>query len=256
MLFALSVALPSRPIKKSRNALAISGFCRIFAPKYLLITLSDSDKILPTPCTGPASCAFPEAKSSKTGASVSYTPAPDKHWYVFRITYNREQLAADYLIDQGIYAYLALGWKQVLREGKKKRILRPLFNMVFAYVTPDQADTFVHDTPLCPFITYYYDHFTVGLDYRNPPLTIPAVEMQSFIRATCLQDPHVMAVDPERCNFLSDEEVLVTDGPFAGVRGRVVRVSRQNRIAVSLRGISTLIVTAYIPTAFLEKVSQ
>ena len=62
-----------------------------------------------------------------------------------------------------------------------------------------------------------------------------------------------MAVEPERCNFLSDEEVLVTDGPFAGVRGRVVRVSRQNRVAVSLRGISTLIVTAYIPTAFLEK---
>ena len=218
--------------------------------------LSNADRVVPDPRTGLASCALPEAKSSKTGALVAYTPDPDKRWYVFRITYNREQLAADYLIDQGIYAYLALGWKQEIRDGKKKRVLKPLFNMVFAYVTPDQADTFVHANPLCPFITYYYDHFTVGLDYRNPPLTIPTVEMQSFIRATSLQDPHVMAVAPERCSFLSDEEVLVTDGPFAGVRGRVVRVSRQNRVAVSLRGISTLIVTAYIPTAFLEKVDK
>ena len=203
---------------------------------------------------GLASCAFPEAKSSQTGVSVEYTPAPDKQWYVFRITYAREQQATDYLIEHGIYAYLAMGWKQIVKDGKKRRVLRPLFNLVFAYVTPDQAYTFVRDTPLCPFLTFYYDHFSVALDYRNPPLTIPDSEMQSFVRATVLKDPHVMAVDSSRCNFLSDEEVLVTDGPFAGVRGRVVRVSRQNRIAVSLRGISTLIVTAYIPPAFLEKV--
>lgn len=204
-------------------------------------------------CKRLTSFAFPEAKSSQKGVSVEYAPDPNKKWFVFRITYNREQQAADYLIEHGIYAYLAMGWKQVVRDGKKKRVLRPLLNMVFAYITPDQANTFVHDTPLCPFITFYYDHFTVALDYHNPPLTIPDIEMQSYVRATILQDPHVMAVAPERCNFLSDEEVLVTDGPFAGVRGRVVRVSRQNRVAVSLRGISALIVTAYIPSAFLEK---
>ena len=32
---------------------------------------------------GFASFAFPEAKSSKTGVSVRYVPAPDKCWYVF-----------------------------------------------------------------------------------------------------------------------------------------------------------------------------
>ena len=215
--------------------------------------LSNANMAATSPCIGLASCAFPEARSSQTGVSVEYTPDPDKQWYVFRITYAREQQATDYLIEHGIYAYLAMGWKQIVKDGKKKRVLRPLFNLVFAYVTPDQAYSFVRDTPLCPFLTFYYDHFTVALDYRNPPLTISDSEMQSFVRATILKDPHVMAVDPSRCNFLSDEEVLVTDGPFAGVRGRVVRVSRQNRIAVSLRGISTLIVTAYIPSAFLKK---
>lgn len=215
--------------------------------------LSNANMAATSPCIGLASCAFPEARSSQTGVSVEYTPAPDKQWYVFRITYAREQQATDYLIEHGIYAYLAMGWKQIVKDGKKKRVLSPLFNLVFAYVTPDQAYSFVRDTPLCPFLTFYYDHFTVALDYRNPPLTISDSEMQSFVRATILKDPHVMAVDPSRCNFLSDEEVLVTDGPFAGVRGRVVRVSRQNRIAVSLRGISTLIVTAYIPSAFLKK---
>lgn len=216
--------------------------------------LSNANMAATSTRAGLASCAFPEAKSSRTGVSVEYTPDPTKQWYVFRITYAREQQACDYLIEHGIYAYLAMGWKQELKDGKKRRVLRPLLNLVFAYVTPDEAYTFVRDTPLCPFLTFYYDHFTVALDYRNPPLTIPDSEMQSFVRATILKDPHVMAVDPSRCNFLSDEEVLVIDGPFAGVRGRVVRVSRQNRVAVSLRGITTLIVTAYIPSAFLEKV--
>ena len=171
--------------------------------------LSNANMEVPSPRTGFASCAIPEAKSSQTGVSVEYTPDSAKKWYVFRITYGREQLAADYLIEHGTYAYLAMGWKQELRNGKKHRVLKPLFNLVFAYVTPDEAYTLVRDTPLCSFITFYYDHFTVALDYRNPPLTIPSVEMQSFIRATCLQDPHVMVVDPSLCNFLSDEEVLV-----------------------------------------------
>ena len=218
--------------------------------------LSNANMAATFPRAGLTSCALPKAKSSQTGVSVEYTPDPAKQWYVFRITYAREQQACDYLIEHGIYAYLAMGWKQIFKDGKKKRVLRPLFNFVFAYVTTDEAYTFVRNTSLCPFITFYYDHFSVVLDYRNPPLTIPGHEMQSFIRATSLQDPHVMAVEPERCNFLSDEEVLVTDGPFIGVRGRVARVSRQNRVAVSLRGISTLIVTAYIPTAFLEKVKD
>jgi transcription antitermination factor NusG len=47
--------------------------------------------------------------------------------------------------------------------------------------------------------------------------------------------------------------VRVTDGPFEGIIGRVVRVARQQRVAVEIRGLNALITTAYIPTAFLEK---
>ena len=45
---------------------------------------------------------FPEAASSTTGASVEYTPAPDKYWFVFRASYGREDRAFDYLVDDGI----------------------------------------------------------------------------------------------------------------------------------------------------------
>ena len=36
---------------------------------------------------------IPEAKSSQTGVSVKYVPTPDKHWFVFRASYDREDKA-------------------------------------------------------------------------------------------------------------------------------------------------------------------
>jgi transcription antitermination factor NusG len=45
----------------------------------------------------------------------------------------------------------------------------------------------------------------------------------------------------------------VIEGAFAGVEGRVARVMGQQRVVVSLTKIG-LVSTAYIPTAFLQKV--
>ena len=46
---------------------------------------------------------------------------------------------------------------------------------------------------------------------------------------------------------------MVTDGLFKGVEGKVARVAGQQRVIVSLSKIG-LISTAYIPTAFIEKI--
>ena len=217
--------------------------------------LTNANTAAPAHGVGLTSSAFPEAKSSQKGVSVEYVPSPDRQWYVFRATYSREQQAVDILVEQGIYAYLAMGWKLEFRGGKRHRVLRPLLNLVFAYVTRDEAYTLVRDTPnLSHYLTFYYDHFNIAEDYRNPPLTVDERSMYSFIRATAILNEHVMAVSAEQCHFASNEEVRVIYGPFAGVVGRVVRVARQQRVAITIRGINALIVTAYIPSPFLEKV--
>ena len=50
---------------------------------------------------------IPEAKSTKTGVSVKYVPDQNKSWYVFKASYRREDKAADYLIEDGTYVYIA-----------------------------------------------------------------------------------------------------------------------------------------------------
>lgn len=75
--------------------------------------------------------------------------------------------------------------------------------------------------------------------------------MENFIIATCNQSEHLKFVDESQCHFKGGETVMIIDGMFKGVEGRVARVSGQQRVVISLTDVG-LISTAYIPTAFLR----
>ena len=208
--------------------------------------------------TGFASFAFPEAKSSKTGVSVRYVPCEDKQWYVLRIKYGQAQAVADAIIEDGIYVYLAKVWKDIYVKdtGKKQRKLFPFMNILFAYVTKQEAEKYVKDSTLSKYATYYYNHFVTDSNGYNPPLTVSSMDMAPFIKATALLDEHVMEVDIKTCRFVSDELVRVTAGPFEGIVGRVARVARQKRVVIYIKGLQSGLTTAYIPPCFIEKVEE
>ena len=198
--------------------------------------------------------AFPEAKSSQTGVSVRYVPAPDKCWYVFRASYGREDKASDYLVEDGTYTYIAKKMVEKYVEGKRKRYLQTLIpNLLFAYTTAEKAEEYVNHTPAISYLSYYYNHFKLDDNGKNPPLTVSVEEMNRFIHATCNMNKHLLFVQPSQCHFKGGEQVRVIDGPFTGVEGRVARVAGQQRVVLSLSGIG-LISTAYIPTAFLRPI--
>ena len=198
--------------------------------------------------------AFPEAKSSKTGVSVRYAPAPDKLWYVFRVSYGRVDKASDFLVDNGTYTYIAKKMVEKYVGGKRKRYLQTLIpNLLFAYTTEAKAEEYVNNTPAISYLSYYYNHFKQDDDQKNPPLTVSDKEMGRFVLATSNRNKHLLFVQPSQCHFKGGEEVRVIDGPFAGVEGSVARVAGQQRVVVSLSGIG-LISTAYIPTAFLRPI--
>jgi len=206
------------------------------------------------PSTRLAPDAFPEARSSQTGVSVRYAPDPDKRWYVFRVSYGREDKASDYLVEDGTYTYIAKKMVEKYAGGKRKRYLQTLIpNLLFAYVTKEKAEEYVNNTPALSYLSYYYNHFKLDDSRKNPPLTVSEEEMNRFVLATCNMNPHLLFVQPSQCHFKGGEQVRVIDGAFAGVEGRVARVAGQQRVVLSLSGIG-LISTAYIPTAFLRPI--
>ena len=200
--------------------------------------------------------AFPEAKSSKTGVSVRYAPAQGKRWYVFRVSYGREDKASDFLVDDGTYTYIAKKIVDKYVQGKRKRYLQNLIpNLLFAYTTQEKAKEYVNNKAELSYLSFYYNHFELDDNQKNPPLTVSDEEMNRFILATCNMNQHLLFVQPSQCHFKGGEQVRVIDGPFTGVEGRVARVAGQQRVVISLSSIG-LISTAYIPTAFIRPIDR
>ena len=195
---------------------------------------------------------IPVSKNAKTGVSVRYVPTPDKSWYVFRASYGREDRAKDYIVADGTFVYIAKRYVRKTVNGKQKKVLETLIpNLLFVYTTEDKAEEYVKNTPALSFLTYYYNHFELDKDQKNPPLTVSHKEMENFIIATCNSSEHLKFIDESQCHFKGGDTVMVIDGPFKGTEGRVARVSGQQRVVLSLSNVG-LISTAYIPTAFLR----
>ena len=197
---------------------------------------------------------IPEAKSTRIGVSVRYMPAPDKNWYVLRASYGREDRASDYIVEDGTFVYIAKRYARKSVNGKQKKVLETLIpNLLFVYTTEDKAKEYVKNTPALSYLTFYYNHFQLNENKKNPPLTISCKEMENFIIATSKKSEHLKFVNESQCHFKSGDIVKITDGNFKGVEGRVARVSGQQRVIITLTNVG-LVSTAYIPTAFIKTI--
>lgn len=207
------------------------------------------------PCT--ISC------QNKTGVSVENAQQNSedtsqqkqmKQWFVLRVAYHHEQIAKDWLAEVGITSYLPMHYVVKEINGRKKRVQKPLVpNLLFAQAAKEKIDLALA-SPDNSYLSYYYNHFKTNADGKNPPLVVRDKQMDDFIRLTSINSDHILFVDRSQCNFKNGDRVIITDGDFRGIEGRVARVARQQRVVVELDGIGC-ITTAYIPQAFIRVIS-
>ena len=222
------------------------------------------------PCAGLTSNALPEAQStisaesSQTGVStknallVTKPKAPREadipHWYALRTTYGREKKAYDYMTAKGITAFYPTTNVVKLIKGKRKVVTESrLPNIFFAYGTEEQLKEYVYDNVNLPFLRFYYRHYHEGNKIIKTPLIVPDNQMES-LKIICAADADNTFVSLVKVpKFEKGQLVKVTDGAFKGVTGRVARWQGQQRVAVIVDDLVT-VCTAYVPSAFLEKV--
>lgn len=94
-----------------------------------------------SPCTGLISNVLPEAQRSQTGVSSEYVHKKEHHWFVLRVTYNRTQKACDIIANADVQTYMPMHYIIKKENGKKKRILQPLFPISFLYIPPERLQT-------------------------------------------------------------------------------------------------------------------
>jgi transcription antitermination factor NusG len=221
-------------------------------------------------CAGLTSNALPEAQSivsaesSQTGVStrnahIASKPKAQKeedipHWYALRTTYGREKKAYDYMTAKGITAFYPTTEVVKLIKGKRKIVTEScLPNIFFAYGTEEQLKSFVYDNVNLPFLRFYYRHVHEGNKIKKTPLIVPDNQMES-LKIICEAEASDIIVSLSSVpNFQTGQMVRVVDGAFKGVIGRVKRWQGQQRVGVIIGDMATF-ATAYVPSAFLEKI--
>ena len=186
--------------------------------------------------------------------SVENVPFENKQWFVLRVSYGRIIKAKALVEAKGLECYVPLRYKEVRKKGKKRIITEPLLpSFVFVHATAEQVDTLLNDNKFVSnegrtLLSYYYDHTFHRQDNpdRNPPLTIRDEAMNNFIRLTSIKNPYIIPVTSDNIQFKLGDNVIVTEGDFKGVHGRVARIAGQQRVVVELFD-GCLVATAYVP---------
>ena len=190
----------------------------------------------------------------RNGVSVENVPDGNKQWFVLRVSYGRIDKAKTFVEAKGLECYVPLRYKEVSKQGKKRIITEPLLpSLIFVHASAEQVETLLHDNKVVanesrPLISYYFDH-TIHLQNNldcNPPLTIRDKAMNNFIRLTSIKNLHIIPVTSNNIQFKLGDNVVVTEGEFKGVHGRVARIAGQQRVIIELFD-GCLVATAYVP---------
>lgn len=203
----------------------------------------------------------PSIQKDKDGVSVENVLDANKQWFVLRVSYGRIIKAKAFIEAKGLECYVPLRYKEVRKHGKKRIITEPLIpSFIFVHTSHEEVDAILHDKNVNsiesrPLLSYYYDHTS----YRhnnpnlNPPLVIRDDVMDNFIKLTSVKNPHIIPVTSQNIQYKLGDHVIVTEGDFEGIQGRVSRIAGQQRVIVELF-CGCLVASAYIPKEAMRKV--
>jgi len=165
------------------------------------------------------------------------------NWYAAKVKYQTERKVKTWLDEQAIENFIPFRTVLIEQNGRKIKREKPI-------------------VPGLLFIrTNYHVAYTLPVESRikivflrnlenHQLLIVPDKQMQDFM---FLLDFSESTVRIENANLKRGDRVRVIKGDFAGVEGELVRIKGHKRVVVRLEGLFSL-ATAYIPSAYLEKI--
>ena len=203
----------------------------------------------------------PSIQNNKDGVSVENVLDANKQWFVLRVSYGRIIKAKAFIEAKGLECYVPMRYKEVRKQGKKQIITEPLIpSFIFVHTSHEEVDAILHDKNVNsiesrPLLSYYYDH--TSYRHNNPNLNSPLVirddVMDNFIKLTSVKNPHLIPVTSQNIQYKLGDHVIVTEGDFEGIQGRVSRIAGQQRVIVELF-CGCLVASAYIPKEAMRKI--
>lgn len=128
-----------------------------------------------------------------------------------------------------------------------RKLVPVVHNLVFVYATRSEVDEMKSTVGASLPIRYIMDRET------RQPITIPEVQMRSFIAVAGNYDEQVVYLDPSVVSLKKGDRVRVTGGIFEGVEGVIIRVKGDRRVSVCIQGVMA-VATAYIHPSLIERI--
>lgn len=102
----------------------------------------------------------------------------------------------------------------------------------------------------------FFGKFYVYSDIKTKePTVVPDKELEIFRIVTSSGDTGLQFLDSDPVKYQKGDKVRVTDGPFKGAEGYIVRIKKDRRLVVTITGVAA-IATSFIPPELLEKVDE
>lgn len=182
--------------------------------------------------------------------SIADTSSANLYWYVLRITYSRELALKNYLDSERIENFIPMRYEYIVRNERKMRKLVPaIHNLVFVRSTRKQLEEIKETKGTILPIRYIMDSET------RQPITIPDVQMRSFIAVAGSYDQQLVYLDPTCVNMKQGTRVRITGGLLEGVEGHFVRIKGDRCVVVAIPGIMA-VATAFIHPSLIETISE
>ncbi|MBR5354283.1 MAG: KOW motif-containing protein [Bacteroidales bacterium] len=152
-------------------------------------------------------------------------------WYAARVLYNRVRPIRDRLATDSVESFVP----------------EIIGSLVFIKATRDYIGMLEQD---------YFNRMWL---YRDPlthkPSPIPDKEMEVFVFVCTAGRRGLTFLGDDKAEYHQGDRVRVTDGTFKGAEGHIVRIKKDRRLVVTIRGVAA-VATTFIHPQFLEPVAM
>jgi len=163
-----------------------------------------------------------------------------------RVTYGRELKLKEYLDSIGVNSYVPMHYINNLKSENKRKLVPIIRNLIFVQSTRSTLDEIKANNTIPP-TRYVIDRA------KQEPMVVPNQAMNDFIKVTNASDDNIIYLTDIDPMLGKGDKVRVTDGIFKGVEGEILRLKRDRRVVVSIKGIIA-VATTYIHQSKLEKI--
>lgn len=174
----------------------------------------------------------------------------DKHWYPIRVTYSQEMKVKSYFDFCQLANFIPMKYSETHRNGHLKLKLVPVIhNLIFVNCTKKEIEQIKKESAISSKIRYFIDGET------RKPLIVPDKQMEDFIAVSGTPDQQILYLTPQEVALKNGDYVRITGGIWKGVEGKLIRIKKNLRVVVEIKGLAA-VATASIHPALLEKIEK